>query len=69
MNHDDEDEYSPHLNTSEDPYLARRSDAVEAERTRQLAALEHLIHGEAQSPRARALARARRTTNMEGTGQ
>lgn len=38
-----DDEHSPHLATSEDPYLAERAADTEAERTRQMKALERLI--------------------------
>lgn len=37
-----DDDHGPHLNTAEDPYLARRAVDAETERTRQLDALERM---------------------------
>ena len=64
---DVEDEHSPHLNTTEDPYLARRTADAETERTRQLDALEQMRGTRYPSHRARALARARRPATEGGT--
>ncbi|MFV2175257.1 hypothetical protein ACFHW2_29500 [Actinomadura sp. LOL_016] len=52
-------EHEPILDPETHRYNAERAAAMDAERERQKLALDEIIAGEASSPRARALARAR----------